>query len=48
MAVEPPPDNLPLAEVMRAANGLVSAGLIEDWPLGGARGNLLRRTVHHL
>lgn len=31
-----PSDNLPLAEVMRAANGLVTAGLIEDWALGGA------------
>lgn len=31
-----PSDNLPLAEVMRAANGLVAAGLIEDWALGGA------------
>jgi hypothetical protein len=29
-------DNLPLADVLRAANGLVAAGLIEDWALGGA------------
>jgi hypothetical protein len=28
--------NIPLAEVMRAANGLVAAKLIEDWALGGA------------
>lgn len=36
MAVNPPSDNLPLADVLRAANGLVAAGLIEDWALGGA------------
>ncbi len=30
------PENLPLADVFRAANGLVAAGLIEDWALGGA------------
>jgi len=36
MANHPPSDNLPLAEVLRAANGLVAAGLIEDWALGGA------------
>jgi hypothetical protein len=35
MAINEPP-NLPLAEVLRAANGLVAAGLIEDWALGGA------------
>lgn len=29
-------DNLPLADVLRAANELVAAGLIEDWALGGA------------
>src|SRR5438046_2715339 len=28
--------NIPLAEVLRAANELVSAKLIEDWALGGA------------
>jgi hypothetical protein len=28
--------NIPLAEVLRAANGLVAAKLIEDWALGGA------------
>ena len=28
--------NLPLADVLRAANDLVSAKLIEDWALGGA------------
>jgi hypothetical protein len=36
MNVNEPSANLPLAEVLRAANGLVSAGLIEDWALGGA------------
>lgn len=36
MATDPPSDNLPLAEVFRAANGLVAGGLIEDWALGGA------------
>ena len=29
-------DSLPLADVLRAANDLVTAGLIEDWSLGGA------------
>ena len=32
---EPSP-SIPLAEVLRAANGLVDANLIEDWALGGA------------
>jgi hypothetical protein len=36
MPTDLPPENLPLADVLRAANGLVSAGLIEDWALGGA------------
>lgn len=36
MAIDEPSDNLPLAEVLRAANALVAAGLIEDWALGGA------------
>jgi hypothetical protein len=36
MATNEPLDNLPLAEVLRAANDLVGAGLIEDWALGGA------------
>ena len=36
MAIDEPFDNLPLAEVLRAANGLLAAGLIEDWALGGA------------
>jgi hypothetical protein len=36
MAINPPADNLPLADVLRAANELVAAGLIEDWALGGA------------
>ena len=36
MATSEPPDNLPLADALRAANELVVAGLIEDWALGGA------------
>jgi hypothetical protein len=36
MATNEPSANIPLAEVLRAANGLVAAGLIEDWALGGA------------
>ena len=36
MATNSPSDNLPLAEVLQAANGLVAAGLFEDWALGGA------------
>lgn len=36
MAVTEPYDQLPLADVLRAANGLVGAGLIADWALGGA------------
>ncbi|MBI4660908.1 MAG: hypothetical protein HY735_18895 [Verrucomicrobia bacterium] len=36
MAINEPSDNLPLADVFCAANGLVAAGLIEDWALGGA------------
>ena len=36
MATGQPAPDLPLAEVLRAANGLVAAGLIEDWALGGA------------
>lgn len=36
MAIDEPSDNLPLAEVLAAANGLVAVGLIEDWALGGA------------
>lgn len=36
MATNEPSDNLPLADVLRAANDLVAAGLIEDWALGGA------------
>ena len=31
-----PSSNIPLADVMRAANGLAKAKLIEDWALGGA------------
>ena len=33
---QPEPANIPLAEVLQAANGLVAAKLIEDWALGGA------------
>lgn len=36
MPITPPSDDLPLADVLRAANGLVAAGLMEDWALGGA------------
>ena len=36
MAINEPSDNLPLADVLRAANELVAAELIEDWALGGA------------
>src|SRR5512138_3038680 len=36
MAINEPSDILPLADVLRAANDLVTAGLIEDWALGGA------------
>ena len=36
MATNEPSDSLPLADVLRAANDLVTAGLIEDWALGGA------------
>jgi hypothetical protein len=36
MASNEPSDSLPLAEVLRAANDLVTVGLIEDWALGGA------------
>lgn len=36
MATNDPPESLPLADILRAANGLAEAGLIEDWALGGA------------
>jgi hypothetical protein len=36
MAMNEPSDSLPLADVLRAANDLLAAGLIEDWALGGA------------
>jgi hypothetical protein len=36
MAVQESADNLPLAEIFRAANDLVAAGLVRDWALGGA------------
>jgi hypothetical protein len=36
MAIIEPSDSLPLADVLRAANDLVAAGLIEAWALGGA------------
>ena len=36
MAINESSDNLPLADVFRAANELLAAGLIEGWALGGA------------
>ena len=36
MAINEPSDILPLADILRAANDLATAGLIEDWALGGA------------
>jgi hypothetical protein len=36
MPATEPFTSIPLAEVLRAANGLVAATLIEDWALGGA------------
>ncbi len=36
MPIDDKSSNIPLAEVLRAANGLVAAKLIEDWALGGA------------
>src|SRR6266567_8802834 len=36
MPVNEPSSNIPLADVLRAANDLVAAKLIEDWALGGA------------
>ncbi len=36
MPANEPFSNIPLADVLRAANGLVAAKLIEDWALGGA------------
>jgi hypothetical protein len=36
MAIDETSDNLPLADALRAANDLLTAGLIEDWALGGA------------
>jgi len=36
METNEPPDSLPIADALRAANGLMAAGLIEDWALGGA------------
>src|SRR5438093_4418040 len=36
MPIDEPTSNIPLADVLRAANDLVAAGLIEDWALGGA------------
>src|SRR5919109_433438 len=36
MAINEPSSNIPLAEVIQAANGLVAANLIADWALGGA------------
>jgi len=36
VASDDPSSNIPLADVLRAANELVAARLIEDWALGGA------------
>src|SRR5258708_13624843 len=36
MSINEPSSNIPLADVLRAANGLVAADLIQDWALGGA------------
>ncbi len=36
MAIHERSDDIPLGDVLRAANGLVAAGLIEDWALEGA------------
>ena len=36
MAIKKPSDDLPLADVLRAANDLVAAKLIQEWALGGA------------
>ncbi len=36
MPLDEPFSSIPLADVLRAANGLVAAKLIEDWALGGA------------
>ena len=36
MATDDPFPGIPLAEVLRAANGLIAAGLIDDYALGGA------------
>jgi len=36
MPIDKPSANIPLAEVLRAANDLVAAKVIQDWTLGGA------------
>lgn len=36
MPINEPSSDIPLADVLRSANGLVAAKLIEDWALGGA------------
>ena len=36
MQINGPSSNIPLADVLRAANQLAAVGLIEDWALGGA------------
>lgn len=36
MPANKPPADIPLAAILRAANGLVAAGLIEEYALGGA------------
>jgi hypothetical protein len=39
---------IPLADVLRAANELVSAGLIKDYALGGALAAIYYRTDYHI
>src|SRR5260370_33781227 len=36
MPINEPSSNIPLADVLRAANDLMAADLIQDWALGGA------------
>src|ERR1700722_20027062 len=36
MPINEPSSNIPLGDVLRAANGLVAAKLVEAWALGGA------------
>ena len=39
------PSGIPLADVLRAANDLVAAGVIKDYALGGALAAIVHRTV---